>query len=162
MGIIVLGRKYSIPKYLSVFMITAGTIICTFASAGYVVSIWNNEEEEEEEYNDVNGYEFVMKTNKMLPSYPSQPHLLKSLWYVLHTYPPLSHLPSASTYSFPLPSRPTGWEWGWGLWFHHLAVGYRHSHLRSLPVCENGYLPRVFVYETREAPTRGSLLHCKF
>lgn len=36
MGIIVLGRKYCIAKYLSVFMITAGTIICTFASAEYV------------------------------------------------------------------------------------------------------------------------------
>ncbi|XP_045118785.1 UDP-xylose and UDP-N-acetylglucosamine transporter-like [Portunus trituberculatus] len=36
MGIIVLGRKYTFTKYASVFMITAGTIMCTFASAEYV------------------------------------------------------------------------------------------------------------------------------
>ncbi|KAK7078598.1 hypothetical protein SK128_012095 [Halocaridina rubra] len=34
MAIIVLGRRYSISKYLSVAMITLGTTICTFASAG--------------------------------------------------------------------------------------------------------------------------------
>lgn len=38
MGVIVLGRKYTPSKYLSVLMITIGTIICTFASAEHVVS----------------------------------------------------------------------------------------------------------------------------
>ncbi|XP_076057130.1 UDP-xylose and UDP-N-acetylglucosamine transporter-like isoform X1 [Oratosquilla oratoria] len=33
MGIIVLGRRYTLMKYLSVIMITAGTLCCTFASA---------------------------------------------------------------------------------------------------------------------------------
>lgn len=33
MGVLVLGRSYSLSKYLSVIMITLGTIICTFASA---------------------------------------------------------------------------------------------------------------------------------
>lgn len=33
MGMLVLGRSYSLSKYLSVIMITLGTIICTFASA---------------------------------------------------------------------------------------------------------------------------------
>ncbi|XP_063613096.1 UDP-xylose and UDP-N-acetylglucosamine transporter-like [Penaeus indicus] len=33
MGVLVLGRSYSMSKYLSVIMITLGTIICTFASA---------------------------------------------------------------------------------------------------------------------------------
>lgn len=36
MGVIVMGKKYSGAKYLSVFMITSGTIICTFASAEHV------------------------------------------------------------------------------------------------------------------------------
>ncbi|XP_042878767.1 UDP-xylose and UDP-N-acetylglucosamine transporter-like [Penaeus japonicus] len=33
MGVLVLGRSYALSKYLSVIMITLGTIICTFASA---------------------------------------------------------------------------------------------------------------------------------
>ncbi|XP_069172513.1 UDP-xylose and UDP-N-acetylglucosamine transporter isoform X3 [Procambarus clarkii] len=36
LGILILGRKYSVTKYLSVVMITLGTIICTFASAEHV------------------------------------------------------------------------------------------------------------------------------
>lgn len=38
MGVIVLGRKYTPSKYVSVLMITVGTIVCTFASAEHVVS----------------------------------------------------------------------------------------------------------------------------
>ncbi|KAK3861968.1 hypothetical protein Pcinc_032125 [Petrolisthes cinctipes] len=36
MGILVLGRKYPISKHVSVLMITAGTVICTLASAEHV------------------------------------------------------------------------------------------------------------------------------
>ncbi|KAG7156249.1 UDP-xylose and UDP-N-acetylglucosamine transporter-like 1, partial [Homarus americanus] len=36
MGILVLGRHYTVTKYLSVLMITLGTIICTFASAEHL------------------------------------------------------------------------------------------------------------------------------
>nr|XP_053634046.1 UDP-xylose and UDP-N-acetylglucosamine transporter-like isoform X2 [Cherax quadricarinatus] len=36
LGILVLGRRYSVSKYISVFMITFGTIISTLASAEHV------------------------------------------------------------------------------------------------------------------------------
>nr|XP_027210348.1 UDP-xylose and UDP-N-acetylglucosamine transporter-like [Penaeus vannamei] len=39
MGVLVLGRSYSLSKYLSVIMITLGTIICTFASAENLLEI---------------------------------------------------------------------------------------------------------------------------
>lgn len=38
MGVLVLGRQYPVSKYVSVLMITAGTVICTLASAEHVVS----------------------------------------------------------------------------------------------------------------------------
>lgn len=37
MAIIVLGRRYTLSKYVSVAMITMGTAICTFASAENLV-----------------------------------------------------------------------------------------------------------------------------
>lgn len=40
MAVIVLGRRYSIIKYISVVMITIGTIVCTIASAEKLVSFF--------------------------------------------------------------------------------------------------------------------------
>ena len=37
MAIVILRRKYTVTKYVSVLMITLGTIICTFASAENIV-----------------------------------------------------------------------------------------------------------------------------
>lgn len=39
MGIIILKKRYDFSKYLSVFMITGGIIVCTIISGSDVVSL---------------------------------------------------------------------------------------------------------------------------
>lgn len=39
MGIIILKKRYDFSKYLSVFMITGGIIVCTIISGSEVVSV---------------------------------------------------------------------------------------------------------------------------
>ena len=165
LGMILLGKRYTPTKYLSVFMISIGIATCTIMSSHQ--SKANSATNQDDEKADDQRLD-IFYTNSTRSGLQISPNIccsFKKLSAEWRTVNVKNVGKSSESWDLiklvHLEKKVLERRGGWGLGVHAMDDRYLHADVRPLPVGEDGHLPGGHLRKTRETSQGGAVLLSK-